>query len=292
VDYALRSRLATEELRARLEDVAGHYGRGNILNAILAALRSAQKGPTRLAPADLAPVDEFHLRGREATVELAQRAQLQPGQRLLDLGCGLGGSARYLAAEHGSVVTGVDLTQEYVEVARELSRLVGLQDRVSFHAANALALPFEDATFDVVWTEYAQMNIEDKHALYAEIGRVLAPGGRLVFHDLFQGASGAPIFPVPWADDPSISFLAKPAEVRAILEQLGFHILDWVDKTEQTHDWLVNRLGQPASPLGLHLLMGANARTKFENVARNLQEKRVVVLQAVAQKTVARADRT
>jgi ubiquinone/menaquinone biosynthesis C-methylase UbiE len=271
--------------------VARHYGRGSTLNAILAALRNSGKDPAPVTLADLAPVDEFHLRGREATVELAQRAQLQPGQRVLDVGCGLGGSARYLAAEHRCVVTGVDLTEEYVEVARELSWLVGLQDRVNYHAASALELPFEDASFDVAWTEYAQMNIDDKHAFYGETARVLVPGGRLAFHDVFQGAGGTPLFPVPWAEDASISFLATPEQVRAILERLGFRMVDWIDKSAQTHDWLVDKLGQPPAPLGLHLLMGTNARTKFENIVRNLQQNRVVVLQAVAQKnTVPRAD--
>lgn len=269
------------------ESVATHYGRGNILNNILGALRASQKDLMCLTAADLAPVDEFHLRGRDATVELARRAQLQPGQRVLDLGSGLGGSARYLVAEHGCVVTGVDLTQEYVEVAQELSRLVGLHDRVRYEAANALDLPFDGAAFDVVWTEYAQMNIQDKRALYAEIYRVLTPGGHLVFHDILQGGGGAPVFPVPWAEDPSISFLTTPDELRAIFEQLGLRILDWVDKSAQTRDWLVNKLAQPAAPLGLHLLMGANARTKFENVARNLHEGRIVVMQAVVEKTVA-----
>lgn len=266
------------------EAVARHYGRGNILNAILSVLRTSGKDLMQLTPADLAPVDEFHLRGREATVELAQRAQLQPGQRLLDVGCGLGGSARYLAAEHRCVVIGVDLTEEYIEVARELSRLAGLQDRVAYQAASALDLPFEDATFDVVWTEHVQMNIEDKHALYFQLTRVLVPGGRLVFHDIFQGAGGAPVFPVPWAQDASISFLVPPDEVRAILEKLGLRVLDWEDKSQQSCDWLANKLAQPAAPLGVHLLMGENARTKFQNVARNLEQGRVVVLQAVAQR--------
>jgi MPBQ/MSBQ methyltransferase len=271
-------------MEAIAESVERHYGRGHILEGIVSALRSEAKDPEHLAPDDLAPVDEFHIRGREGTVELAQRAHLKAGQRVLDVGCGLGGSARYLAAEHGADVTGVDLTAEYVNVARELSRLVHLDDGIRFEVGSALALPFADATFDVAWTEHAQMNIEDKRTLYAEIARVLVPGGRLVFHDIFQGDGGTPHFPVPWAEDESTSFLATPAHVRATLEAVGFRVVDWADRTETARMWLENRLAQPAPVLGIHLLMGANGRAKLENVVRNLAEGRIVVLQAVVQK--------
>ena len=175
--------------------VEHHYGRGDILTSILQALRDMGKDVTQLTPADLAPVDAFHIRGREATVELAKRAALQPGQRVLDVGSGLGGSVRYLAATHHVQATGIDVTAEYVDVARTLAELVGLQERVTFRQSSALALPFEVGTFDVVWTEHAQMNIADKQAFYAEMARVLGPRGRLVFHDIFQGQGGHSISP-------------------------------------------------------------------------------------------------
>lgn len=271
-------------MKAIAESVERHYGRGHILDAIVAALRTEAKDPEQLVLTDLAPVDEFHIRGREGTLELAHRAQLRPGQRVLDVGCGLGGSARHLAAEHGCDVTGVDLTAEYVAVARELSRLIHLDDRVRFEVGSALALPFDDATFDVAWTEHAQMNIADKRGLYAEIARVLVPGGRLVFHDIFQGDGGPPHFPVPWAEDASTSFLATPAQVRSTLESLDFRVVDWADQTETARTWLEAKLAQPAPVLGIHLLMGANARAKLENVVRNLAEGRIAVLQAVVEK--------
>ena len=268
--------------------VEQHYGRGAIIDAILDALRAMGKDGATLAPADLAAVDEFHVRGREATVELAQRASLAPGLAVLDVGCGLGGSVRHLAAEHGCRVTGIDLTREYVEAAQTLARMVKLDTMVTFRQASALALPFEAGSFDVVWTEHAQMNIQDKRTFYAEIARVLRPGGRLVFHDIFQGPAGPPHYPVPWADDPSISHLATPDEARAHLAAVGLTVRDWVDKSEPSLAWFtatVERLrtaGPP--PLGLHLLMGPTAKVKFANMHRNLDERRIVVFQATAEK--------
>ncbi len=268
--------------------VENHYGRGDILNSILRALREMGKDVTKLAPADLAPVDEFHIRGREATVELANRAALKPGLRVLDVGSGLGGSVRYLASEHHVQATGIDLTKEYVDVACTLADLVGLKDSVAFQQSSALNIPFEDGSFDVVWTEHVQMNIADKRAFYAEIARVLAPHGRLVFHDIFQGNGGPLHFPVPWAEEQTISFLATPEAVRHIIEALGFRIVDWEDKSQQSLEWFVAvveklQLSGPL-PLGLHLLMGNTAKAKFENNIRNLQEGRFVVFQAVAEK--------
>jgi SAM-dependent methyltransferase/sulfur carrier protein ThiS len=268
--------------------VEQHYGRGAILDAVLDALRATGKDLAQLAPGDLAPVDAFHFRGREATVELARRADLRPGLEVLDVGCGLGGSVRYLATEHGCRATGIDLTQEYVEAAEALARMVGLEGRVRFRQGSALALPFEAASFDVVWTEHAQMNIADKRTFYAEIARVLRPGGRLVFHDIFQGPGGPPHFPVAWADDPAISFLATPHDVRAALPHLGLHVLEWEDTSARAAAWFaaavarLQRAGPP--PLGVHLLMGPHARTKVETMHRNLEEQRIVVVQAAAQR--------
>jgi ubiquinone/menaquinone biosynthesis C-methylase UbiE len=270
------------------EQIEQHYSRGRILDSILKALRETGKDLARLKPEDLAPVDEFHVRGREATAELAGRASLKPGSRVLDVGCGLGGSARYLAAEHQCQVNGIDLTQEYVDVANALAGMVGLSDKVAFRQASALEMPFGDGSFDVVWTQHVQMNIADKRAFYREIARVTSPKGLFLFHDIFQGDGGPLYYPVPWAEEPSISFLAAPADVREMLEELGFVIHDWVNKSEPSLQWVVAAVekvkvsGPP--PLGPHLLMGDTAKTKLGNAIRNLREGRFVVYQACAEK--------
>jgi ubiquinone/menaquinone biosynthesis C-methylase UbiE len=265
------------------ESVEDHYTRHGTLNAILGAIGADRRG-LGLTPADLAPVDEFHIRGREATIDLARRAGLLRGQRVLDVGSGLGGSARYLASEFGCKVTGVDLTREFVEVAKELTRLVGLSGQVEHRTASALELPFDNTSFEVVWTEHVQMNIEDKERFYSELARVLERGGRLALHDFFVGPNGAPQYPVPWAADASISFLAPPHQVRGLIEAAGFEVLEWIDESELSRDWLAHKIGQPPPQLGLHLLMGPTAAVKFANVVRGLTEKRLVVCQAVARK--------
>lgn len=268
--------------------VENHYGRGRILDSILAGLQALGKDIDRLAPADLAPVDEFHVRGREATVELARRSPPAPGSRVVDVGCGLGGSARYLAENFGCHVSGIDLTHEYVVTAQALTERVGLNDRIDFHCASALELPFADGTFDLAWTEHVQMNVADKQRFYGEIARVLKPGARLLFHDIFEGSARPLHFPVPWAGDDSISFLVPADDARQTLQEVGMNVVDWEDRTARTLEWFtaaVQKLKQSGPPpLGLHLLMGEQGLVKFENIVRNLSEERIVVVQAVAQK--------
>jgi ubiquinone/menaquinone biosynthesis C-methylase UbiE len=271
------------------ERVEHHYGLNELLDAILDALTATGKDIDQLVPADLAAVDEFHIRGREATLELAGRADIETGMRVLDVGCGIGGSARHLAAERGCHVTGIDLTRDYIEVATALAQRTGMANRVEFHHGSATALPFEPDSFDIVWTEHVQMNIADKAAFYGEIARVLKPGGRLLFHDIFSRDGSEPWYPVPWAGDASISFLARADSIPGILEAAGLQVLAWEDRSEDSLSWFRRAVSQlrtcGPTPLGLHLLMGASTLPKFENLIRNLQESRITVIQSVAVRT-------
>ena len=261
-------------------NVEHHYARSDLGAAILRALEADGKSIDALTLADLAPVDEFHIRGRQATLELAELASLSEEERVLDVGSGIGGSARHLAAEHGCSVTGIDLTADYCEVATMLSGLVGLGERTAFRQASALDMPFPDDEFDCTWTEHVQMNIADKHGFYSEIARVLRPGGRLVFHDIFSGNGGEPQFPVPWAEVPELSSLMAPEDLRETLGSLGYTVVEWRDVTTEAADWFERMAQRTTRPqTGIGLLMGATTPAKFDNMRRNLGERRLTVLQ-------------
>jgi SAM-dependent methyltransferase len=205
---------------------------------------------------------------------------------ILDVGGGLGGAARTVAHALGCRVAVLDLTEEYCRVGAELTRRTGLAGRVSFHHGDALALPFADARFDVVWTQHSSMNVDDKEALYAGIHRVLRRGGRLALHEVVAGAAGPPHFPVPWAREASHSFLRPPEAVRGLLGDLGFRELAWLDVTAASLEWFRRRVAATEAagslpPLGLHLLLGEDAGPMFRNMVRSLAEGRIVVIEAV-----------
>ncbi len=258
-----------------------HYGFGGIMEKIEAALDLAGKNVGSLSVDDLAPIDEFHTRGRESTLEVAELANIQASDLVLDVGCGLGGTARHLAEIYNCHVTGFDLTQEYISVGKKLTDLVGLSDRVELHQGSALDIPFDDEQFDIVWTEHVQMNIADKNRFYSEIARVLKPRGRFVFHDVFRGIGDSPLYPLPWAEHESFSFLATEKDARAILDQVGLTIDQWDVKIQESLEFfkmVISKIeadGPP--PLGIHLLMGDNARDKLQNYIRNLTDDRVSV---------------
>ena len=185
------------------ERVARHYGQAGIAEAILAALAAAGKDVQRLTPDDLAPIDEFHTRGRAATADLAKLLELTARHCVLDVGSGIGGPSRYLAHTSGCTVIGLDLTPEFCAAARILAERTQLADRVSYRQGNALDMPFEDESFDVVWSQNAAMNIAERDRLYREMRRLLRKGGRLAINDVTLGGGGAPYYPVPWAREPS-----------------------------------------------------------------------------------------
>ena len=211
--------------------VQRYYGDRPIIQRIDDALRSAGIDPQRPSHRDLWPFDQLHSRGIVATREHAERAGIQAGMYVLDIGCGLGGASRYLAAECSCRVAAIDLTPNFVEAARILTTRCGLTDRIEIRQANALALPFKDGIFDHVWSYAVTMNIADKGGLGREVARVLKPGGRFSCNEIARGSGGAPAFPLPWASDEATSFLVSPAEMRAALEAGGLCVIEQADLT-------------------------------------------------------------
>jgi ubiquinone/menaquinone biosynthesis C-methylase UbiE len=281
----------TTDLYSQL--VNAQYGRNNLMESILEALLAIGKDPGKITLEDLAPLDHFHGGGYQATLELARLANLQPDQWVLDVGGGLGGPARTLAAEFGCTVTVVDLAEEFCRAGEALTTWTNLTHRVTFQQGSALALPFPDHGFDVVWAQNSFMNIADKEGLYASISRVLREGGRLAFQEVMAGSLQPIHFPTHWADSPAISFLQTPSEARALLQRLGFVEVAWVDTTASALETQRRRLAAAGIPSTAaqtlpHLSFIIRPRDEAEYVAqtaaRNLEEGRVAYIQGVFDK--------
>ena len=268
--------------------VRDHYDGEDLAERFLAELGEVDG----LTAAKLSQVDQMHLRGLAATREL--HALLAPGRddHVLDIGCGIAGPARVLASGAGCTVTGLDLTPAYCACARELNQMVGLDDVIEIVEGDATDLPFDDESFDAVVTQHACMNVEDKAAVYAEVARVLVPGGRFALYDVMAG-EGPAHYPVPWAGVPEISFLVPPGEVRRLVEAAGLTCRHWEDQTDKAVAFVETQRqeraaraasGQPESPSAANVFMGANAAEKQRNFRLNLAEGRVRVVMALFEK--------
>jgi ubiquinone/menaquinone biosynthesis C-methylase UbiE len=268
--------------------VKKQYGIGEIWQKIETGLKLAGKDIHSLTLDDLAPIDEFHTRGRAATREVAEMANLKASDLVLDVGCGLGGTARYLSKHYKCHVKGIDLTEEYILAGTKLTKFANLSDRVELHYGSALDLPYEDEQFEIVLTQHVQMNIFDKHRFYSEIARVLKPGGRFMFHDVFRSSGATPLYPVPWAEDESMSELVTEAEARTTIEQTRLKVDQWIGKVPESikfFDRVLTRIkAKGFPPLGIHLILGDNAEDKLRNHARNLSENRLSVVVGFAHK--------
>jgi ubiquinone/menaquinone biosynthesis C-methylase UbiE len=261
--------------------VLEHYNATGLTERIKNALAAIAPGNQPLTVDEIAPLDQFHTRGVLATAELAKAGEIEPRTRVLDLGCGIGGPARFLAATFGCKVTGVDLSPAFIDAANYLTARCRLAERVTFVVGDALHLPFDDATFDAVFLQHVAMNIEDRSALYAEIRRMLAPGGRFVTYDLVL-REGSVIYPVPWARSASTSFLLNEDETRAALTRAGFKAALWRDDTQVALEWF-KQIATPQPPGGpnLGVVMGPDLREMTGNLARNLRENHLGLLSAI-----------
>ena len=263
-----------------------HYAPTGLADRIREALDQAGLRE-RVVPDDLAPLDQFHSRGKASTVELAQREGLRPGMRVLDAGGGLGGPARTLAAEFGCTVTVLDVTYAYCRVGEVLTCRTGQDQRVSFCCGSAFDMPFDDSSFDVVWMQHSTMNIEAKERLYREAHRVLRTDAILAAYEVVAGPRQPIHFPVPWAREPAASFLRTAEATRVAMKGAGFAERSYSDDTPTALASFRARMAampEVLPPLGLHLLLGDTFAAAFRNFVRNLDEGRVAVIQVVSRR--------
>lgn len=264
------------------ELVESHYGSAALGEKILAALQAEGIDTERLTPELLAPLDQLHTRGWAATIEQVQMIDFTSEMFVLDIGCGIGGPARYIASKFGCHVTGIDLTDEFCRTATMLTQRCGLSDLVDFERGNALSLPFGEGSFDLVWCQNVTMNIEDKAGLYGEVRRVLKPDGKFTFTEYTAGPVGDPIYPLSWAPEPSINFLIPYDEMLSTLERAGFRIITCVDDSE-----VVSKATRPArtSPLSTSLVLGEDQPDRVANVRQSIAEHRLGIVKLVAERT-------
>jgi len=265
--------------------IVNHYSQGGLFDRILAGLAAQGVSPDNLRPEDLKPVDEFHIGGIEATRHLIDQLEIPKRATVLDIGCGIGGTARFLAANYGVHVTGLDLTPEFVETARRLTRLVGLE--AEFTLGSALDMPFAADAFDVATLIHVGMNLPDKRALFAEAARVLRPGATFAIYDVMQLGDDAPAFPLPWASTPEASFLATPAAYVEAAAAAGFAIVGQTERGAFARDFFAklsaSLAGSAPPPVGLNLLMGANTRDKIGNMVAAVGSGLVAPVELICQ---------
>lgn len=256
------------------QNIENHYLKEGLYEDIINRLKEQNIGLDNVKRSDIAGADEFHVRGAKVSEELADIVDLY-GLNVLDVGCGLGGPCRMLADEYNCQTTGIDLSNEYIRTANKLSELVNLSNKTTFTQGDATQLPFEDNSFDVVWTQHVQMNIPDKKKFYSEINRVLKTGGHFLFYDILKKGNGEVNYPMPWASNANLSFLFKAEEMDELLKEFGLTELQTANQTQAGIDFFdthVARLKEFGPPLmGLNVLMGDTTKPKLLNLLTHLK---------------------
>lgn len=268
--------------------IADHWGRGDVYSLIVSALDKMSKPLEGLTIEDLAPVDHFHARGLTATVELADRLPIKAGEHILDIGCGLGGPARYMAKRFQCKVSGLDITEPFVVAANKLTALLRMEPAVRIELGDGQRLPYPDSHFDGAYTQHVTMNVADRQRFFAEAYRVLKPGAFFALTEHGLGPKGNPHYPLPWSADGSGAYLATPSETRAVLEKTGFEgivVEDTAAKYAAGYRIAIEKAEKGAlPPLGIHILMGETALQKTRNTLRNIEEGRTHPIQLICRK--------
>jgi SAM-dependent methyltransferase len=270
-------------------DVSKHYTHGGLVQAIHAGIVSLGKTADTITVDDLAAVDEFHIGGRRASEELLDQLGFSVQMHILDVGCGLGGTARFVASRYGSRVTGIDLTAEYVETGNALCKWVGLDQRISLHQGSALEMPFDDRSFDGAYMLHVGMNIEDKGKLASEVMRTLRPGSSFGIYDVMRTGLGDLAYPVPWATTADLSAVAEPEQYKKALEKAGFTVIAERNRRDFALAFLTELRAKTAAagnppPLGLHVLMGKSTPEKVGNMMENISNGHIAPVELIARR--------
>jgi len=269
----------------RIED---HWSKNNIYGLIVSTLGRMSKPLNGLTLEDLAPVDHFHARGFPATAELADHLPIKSGQHILDIGCGLGGPARYIAHRFQCHVRGIDITKSFVATANKLTALLRMERQVNIEHGDGQHLPYPDSSFDGAYTQHVTMNVADRAGFFREAYRVLKPGAFFAVTEHGLGPGGDPHYPLPWSSDGSGSYLVSPSRNRTILEQVGFEdivVHNTGNKYLAGYKMAIERAETGnLPPLGLHLLMGDTALVKMRNAAKNIEEGRTHPIELICRK--------
>jgi ubiquinone/menaquinone biosynthesis C-methylase UbiE len=269
--------------------VSKHYAHGNLTSAIVAGLATLGKTKDSITVDDLAPIDEFHIGGRKASEVFLSQLGFSPATHVLDVGCGLGGAARFVASRYGSRVTGIDLTDEYVATGNTLCKWTGLDQRISLRRGNALAMPFDDGKFDGAYMLHVGMNIENKEQLADELARVLRSGSVLGIYDVMRTGPGDLSYPLPWAATPDLSTVAELYRYTKALETAGFAVISERNRRDFALTFFSDLRTKTAAaggppPLGLHVLMGKTTPDKIQNMIANITDGRIAPVELIARK--------
>ncbi|QGG96132.1 class I SAM-dependent methyltransferase [Actinomarinicola tropica] len=260
-----------------MTSVADHYRRSNALELVTAALDDIAPDGRQLTLDELAGFDHFHTAGAVATERMAALLSPTASDVVLDAGCGLGGPARHLADRFGCRIVGVDLTPMFVEVGRLLNRRTGLDELVDLRVGDVTALDLSDASVDHAWTQHVAMNIADRAGFYAEIRRVLRPGGRFATFDVIDGGGGELLLPVPWATEPHQSHLVTRDEQRRLVTGAGFRVDVEEDPADELLPAMRAMLSEPPTNGLTTATFIDDIETKGPMYLRNLAEGRTAL---------------